>query len=61
MITHDWSERHFNRASDVVGRSLALNGQPYTVVGVLPRNFPGLSPADPPEFYGLRRAAIDED
>lgn len=33
-----WSE-YFSSSRDIVGRQLTLNNQPYTVVGVLPRDF----------------------
>jgi predicted permease len=37
-----WQRRGFDPA--VVGRSIRLNGTPFTVVGVAPRNFTGLMP-----------------
>src|SRR5262249_25177836 len=33
-----WSE-YFSSSPDIVGRKLTLNDQPYTVVGILPRDF----------------------
>jgi predicted permease len=32
-------QRRFGGASDVIGRTLSLDGQPYTVIGVLPPRF----------------------
>jgi predicted permease len=42
-----WQER-LGGAPDVVGRDVALNGRRFTVVGVAPRDFRGLSPAESP-------------
>lgn len=39
IVSHHLWQTHFGGASDVAGRTLRLNGQPYTVVGVLPENF----------------------
>jgi putative ABC transport system permease protein len=35
VLSHHFWIGHFNGTSDVIGRSLVLNGEPYTVVGVL--------------------------
>ncbi len=35
--------RQFNAAPDILGRSVTLDGEPYTIVGVLPDNFRGVS------------------
>jgi putative ABC transport system permease protein len=40
-----WQSR-FDGARDVIGKSITLDSQPYTVVGVLPRGFEVLQPAD---------------
>ena len=39
MVSQGFWQRHFGGDPDVVGRSLSLNGEPYTVVGVLPAGF----------------------
>ena len=36
--------RQFGGDPGVVGRDVRLNGQPYTIVGVMPRSFQGLDP-----------------
>ncbi len=41
VISYGYWERRFDRAPDVVGRTLSLNGTTYTVIGVAPRGFSG--------------------
>jgi predicted permease len=53
ILTHDLWTRLFNSSPDAVGRSLTLDGRPYTVVGVLPRSF-----VSPDEFGSLERSAF---
>ena len=38
VLNHGFWQRQFGGDSSVIGRSLSLSGQPYTVVGVLARN-----------------------
>jgi putative ABC transport system permease protein len=39
VITHRLWQRHFNRNPNVIGKTLMLDQQPITVIGVLPENF----------------------
>jgi len=39
VLSHAFWQRHFGGTSDVVGKTLSLNFQTYTVVGVLPPSF----------------------
>lgn len=39
VLTHDYWQEHFGGAPDVIGRELRVDGQPHTVVGVLPEGF----------------------
>jgi len=41
VLSHAFWRRRFGAEPSVVGRSLALNGQPYTIVGVAPQGFSG--------------------
>jgi predicted permease len=52
VVSHAFWRRRLGGSPDVLGRTLTLNGQPYTIVGVLPqeaRAFPGFAIA--PEIY----------
>lgn len=51
VITEPWWEKQFARSADTVGQTITLNGHVFTIVGVLPRDFPGVTPGTPPEFY----------
>ena len=44
VISDDFWHRHFDRDPDIVGRSFELMGQPFTIIGVTPREFFGLEP-----------------
>lgn len=39
VISHDFWQRRFHGASDVIGKVLRMDGEPYTVIGVMPPNF----------------------
>jgi putative ABC transport system permease protein len=39
IISHGLWQRRFGGASDIVGRAISLNDEPYEVIGVMPRNF----------------------
>ena len=39
IISHGLWQRRFGGASDIIGRTISLNDQPYEVIGVTPRNF----------------------
>jgi predicted permease len=47
VITWGFWMNGLGGASDVVGRTLLLNGHSFTIVGVAPREFRGLTPSDP--------------
>jgi putative ABC transport system permease protein len=46
LLNYGLWQRSFAGARDVIGKSITLDSQPYTVVGVLPRGFEVLQPAD---------------
>lgn len=51
VISYDWWERYFGHDPAILGHTLMLNGNGYTVVGVLPPDFTGVVPGDPSGFY----------
>ena len=51
VITYGCWEKQFALDAGVLGQTVALNGNAFTVVGVLPREFHGTSVADATEFY----------
>jgi putative ABC transport system permease protein len=42
VVSDRFWQRQLGAEADVVGRSVRINGQPYTIVGVAPRGFSGL-------------------
>jgi putative ABC transport system permease protein len=39
VLTYDMWQRRFGADQNIIGQSITINGDPYTVVGVLPANF----------------------
>lgn len=39
-------KRKFGSSSDILGKSITLNGKPYTIIGVAPSLIAGISPSD---------------
>ena len=51
VISHAMWRREFDGDPGAIGRLLQVNGHAFTVIGVLPEDFPGITPANPPDFY----------
>jgi predicted permease len=51
VISEDFWNNRFNRAPDVVGRTMVIANTPFTVVGVMPKRFIGPDPTQRPEIY----------
>ena len=51
-----WQQR-FNRDPSVLGQALTLNGAPYTIVGVAPKGFTGMSLTRTSAFIPLTSGA----
>lgn len=50
VIGYDFWVRTFDRDPAVVGRTINIEGQPFTIIGVTQRWFTGLTPGEPPEI-----------
>ena len=46
MLGDEFWKRRFGSASDIVGKSITLNGKSYTVVGIAPQRLPMTAPSD---------------
>jgi predicted permease len=46
VLSYGLWKAHFNGDAGAVGRSVALDGVPYTVIGVMPAGFASIPPAD---------------
>jgi putative ABC transport system permease protein len=51
VISESLWQRQFGADQNVVGKSLVLNGHPFTVIGVAPREFVGTEEAFPREIW----------
>ena len=51
--------RDYGRDRQVLGRTMRIHGQPYTIVGVAPPSFTGMVPMLQPEFW-LAAAWVEE-
>jgi predicted permease len=51
VITEPFWETWFDRAPDVVGRTLVIANVPFTVVGVMPKRFIGADPTRNPQIF----------
>ena len=51
VITYRWWEQHFNLDSNVLGETITVNKNPFTIIGVLPKEYVGPIPGDPNEIY----------
>jgi len=51
VLSFAFSERHFGGAADAPGKTLSINGVPFTVAGVAPPEFFGVDPSEAPGMY----------
>jgi predicted permease len=51
VLSYGFWQAHFDRASEVIGRVLMLDGRPHTVIGVMPQGFQFPIQTDPIEMY----------
>src|SRR5262245_1545252 len=50
VVSYGFWQRRFNADPSIIGKTLKLTGQPYTVIGVAAREFIGTEP-DAPQFW----------
>ena len=58
VVSHAMWERRYSGAADVVGRTVVVNGRPFTIVGVGPRRFAGTEPLAPDVWLPLSAQPI---
>lgn len=51
VLSYGFWQSHFNRAEDVIGRVLMLDGRPHTVIGIMPQGFQFPIQTDAIEMY----------
>jgi predicted permease len=51
MISYQYWSRDLAEAADAIGRTLTIRGDRYTIVGVAPRGFSGMTPVISPEIW----------
>jgi predicted permease len=51
ILSYGFWQRHFNRADDMIGRVMMLDGRPHTVIGVMPQGFQFPIQTEPIELY----------
>lgn len=51
LVTHGFWQRYLGAEPSVIGKILRVNNYPYTISGVLPPSFFGLTPGDETELY----------
>lgn len=51
VVSDRFWRRELGARRDVIGRTIRLHGQPYTIVGVAPRRFTGMFPMLAPEIW----------
>jgi len=49
VISYEFWQRRFGGAPDVVGKEIAIEGQPYTIIGVTRKWFTGMSTGEGPD------------
>jgi predicted permease len=51
VLSHAFWEREFGGEASVIGKPVTLNGEAFTVVGVVPATFKGLDPDSVPDLW----------
>jgi putative ABC transport system permease protein len=61
LLGYGFWQRHFGGAEDAIGRSVTLDGQPYTITGILPAGFQLIQPADVVVPFAPWAASLPDD
>jgi predicted permease len=59
MISYRYWQRELGGNPEIVGQTLKLRGNPYTIVGVAPSGFNGMTPALAPDLWVTTAAAME--
>jgi predicted permease len=51
VISHHYWQRRFARDPAIVGKSIAVNGHPFTIIGVTPFDFFGVTVGEAPDLW----------
>lgn len=51
VLSHDYWQRRFISSPEVVGRTVSVNGHPFTVIGIASRDFFGVRPGFGPDLW----------
>ena len=51
VLAHRFWQRRFGQDASVIGRTMAVNGTPFTVAGIAPPEFFGLEPGSSPDIF----------
>jgi hypothetical protein len=51
VVSYAFWQRHMGAAPNIVGQTITLNGHPFVVIGIAPRDFFGTRPGTVPDFW----------
>src|SRR5215472_1321860 len=51
VISHGMWQSRFGADLSIIGKEIVLNGSPFTIIGVAPRDFQGVSPGYPNDVW----------
>ena len=56
LLTYSAWQKRYGKNQHVVGQTVVLDGDPYTIIGVLPREF-SFAPAEPADYWAILKPA----
>ncbi len=54
LLSYSAWQRRYGENPNVLGQVVTLDGEPYTIIGVLPRDF-SFAPVEPADFWGIEK------